>query len=245
LLMAGFFVLMGGYHAWALPRPASDTARPRPARLLAESWAVFVAFFRRRDLVIVLGFLLFYRFAEAQLLKLVPPFLLDPRADGGLGLTTQNVGVLYGTVGVVALTIGGLAGGVTIARFGLKRLLWPMVLCLCAPNLVFVYLAWAQPTNLGVIGSALAVEQFGYGFGFTAYLLYMMLIADGEHRTAHYAICTGFMALGVMLPGMAAGWVQEQLGYLNFFVWVCAATLPSFFVTALVKVDPSFGRKTA
>jgi PAT family beta-lactamase induction signal transducer AmpG len=242
-LVAVFFVLAGLYHAMVLPRPARDHPVNRPPRLLAGSFSVFAAFFRKQDLGIILGYLLLYRFAEAQLLKLVTPFLLDARGVGGLGLTTRQVGLVYGTVGIIALTLGGLVGGYVISRFGLKRLLWPMIVAMYAPNVVFILLALAQPDNLLVIGGALAVEQFGYGFGFTSYLLYMMLVAEGEHRTAHYAICTGFMALGMMLPGMAAGWIQQKLGYLNFFIWVCVATIPSIAVTARLKVDAAFGRK--
>ena len=202
---------------------------------------------RRTDVAVVgiaiLAFLLLFRFAEAQALKLVTPFLLDPIARGGLGLTTSQVGIVYGTVGVIALTIGGLLGGFVISRHGLKRWLWPMVFAMHVPNLIFVYLAFVQPQSAVLIATALAIEQFGYGFGFAAYLLYMIMVADGPHKTAHYAICTGFMALGMMLPGMVSGWIQEQLGYANFFVWVCFATLPAFIATALVKVERDFGRK--
>ncbi len=240
--LAALFVIVAAWHAWVLPRPASD--RPASQSEGVGYLRVLATFFQRPDLARVLGFLLLYRFAESQLLKLVPPFLLDAREAGGLGLTTQQVGFVYGTVGVIALSVGGILGGLAIARWGLKRLLWPMVLAMCAPNLVFVALAIAQPSSVPLIAGAFAVEQFGYGFGFCAYLLYMMLVAGGEHRTAHYALCTGFMALGMMLPGMPAGWLQEKLGYANFFVWVCVATLPAFFATALVKVDPDFGRKT-
>lgn len=244
-LAAIFFVLVGGYHWLWLPRPTQDPVRAKPAQFAANYLEVFAAFFRKQDITVILGFLLLYRFAEAQLLKLVPPFLLDARSAGGLGLSTQHVGLIYGTIGVIALTLGGLAGGVAIARGGLKRLLWPMILSMYLPNLVFIFLALAQPANLVLIGASLAVEQFGYGFGFTAYMLYMMYVADGEHRTAHYALCTGFMALGMMLPGFGAGWLQEKLGYVNFFIWVCLATVPSFLATALVKIDPAFGRKAA
>jgi PAT family beta-lactamase induction signal transducer AmpG len=187
--------------------------------------------------------LLLYRLAEAQLLKLVAPFLLDERARGGLGLTTQQVGLLYGTIGIIALLLGGLAGGYAISRFGLKRLLWPMLISMQLPLVVFVVLALLQPTSLALIGSALTIEQFGYGFGFTAYMVYMMMVSEGEHRTAHYAICTGFMALGMMLPGMPAGWIQDHLGYVTFFIWVCVATIPSFAATALINVEPTYGRK--
>jgi len=173
----------------------------------------------------------------------VTPFLLDARALGGLGLTTQQVGLAYGTVGVIALLLGGIAGGLVLSRYGLKRLLWPMILAMYLPNVVFILLAATQPSDVFTISAALAVEQFGYGFGFSAYLLFMMMVAAGEHRTAHYAICTGFMALGLMLPGMAAGWIEEKLGYQNFFIWVCVATIPSLLATACIKVDPAFGRK--
>ncbi len=242
-LIAGFFVLIGFYHLLALPKPTSDHAVKSNSQWVVDYFSVFAAFFRKQGIGTMVGFLLLYRLAEAQLLKLVTPFLLDPRALGGLGLTTPQVGIIYGTIGVIALTLGGLGGGYVISRFGLKRLLWPMIISMHLPNLVFVLLALLQPDNLYLIGGALAVEQFGYGFGFTAYMLYMMMVAEGEHKTAHYAICTGFMALGMMLPGMAAGWIQDHLGYPNFFIWVCVATIPSFAATALIKIDAGFGKK--
>lgn len=244
VLLAGLFALLGLYHLAVLPRPAGDRPAHREPQLLAGYLAVFAAFFRKPRIGSILAFLLLYRFAEAQLLKLVQPFLLDPRTDGGLGLSTDQVGIVYGTIGIIALTLGGLLGGFVISRFGLKRLLWPMVITMHLPNLVFVLLAWKQPESFFVISGAVAAEQFGYGFGFTAYMLYMMLVAEGENKTAHYALCTGFMALGMMLPGMPAGWLQDHLGYVNFFVWVCVATIPSFVATALVHVDGKFGRKT-
>ena len=242
-VVAGFFLLTALYHLVVLPRPAGDRPVARAQPLAAGYLEVFASFFRKKELLTILGYLLVYRLAEAQLLKLVTPFLLDERAVGGLALTTQQVGIVYGTIGILALTLGGLAGGYVISRFGLRRLLWPMIFTMHVPNAVFIFLAVVQPAHLPLIGAAVAVEQFGYGFGFTAYMVYMMMVADGEHKTAHYAICTGFMALGMMLPGMAAGWIQEQLGYVNFFWWVCVATLPSFAATALIKVDPAFGRK--
>jgi PAT family beta-lactamase induction signal transducer AmpG len=243
-LLTALFALAGFYHWLVLPKPAGDHAVQDKPQVLADFIAVFAAFFRKPDIGRILGFLLLYRFAEAQLLPLVKLFLLDARAVGGLGLTTEQYGLIYGTIGVIALILGGLLGGFVISRHGLKRMLWPMIIVMYAPNLVFIVLALAQPDSLILIGAALAIEQFGYGFGFAAYMVYMMLVADGEHKTAHYAICTGFMALGMMLPGMKAGWLQEQLGYVNFFIWVCVAAIPSFVATALIKVDPAFGRKT-
>ena len=242
--LAGVFFVLFLYHRWVLPRPASDVASLSDnGNAFAEFAATFAAFFKRKDIGLVLAFLLLFRLGEAQALKLVTPFLLDATSKGGLGLTTTQVGIVYGTIGVLALTCGGLLGGYMISRHGLKRWLWPMLLCVHLPNLVFVYLAAVQPSNLVIIASCIAVEQFGYGFGFAAYLLFMIMVADGPHKTAHYALCTGFMALGMMLPGMVSGWIQAQLGYTQFFVWVCAATLPSVVVAMFVKVEPNFGKK--
>ena len=246
-ILAGMFFVLFAWHRFALPRPEGDRPSVEGTRPLEGFLHAFASFFRRGDIWIVLGFLLLFRFGEAQALKLVAPFLLDPASQGGLGLTTADVGLVYGTFGVLALTLGGLLGGYVISLHGLKRWLWPMLLSVHLPNLAFVYLAYAMPTDIVLITIAIAVEQFGYGFGFAAYLLFMIMVAGsqegGRHKTAHYAICTGFMALGMMLPGMASGWIQEQLGYQRFFVWVCIATLPSLAVAALVRIDPEFGRK--
>ncbi len=244
-ILAGFFALVALYHHFALPRPTCDVVAKPSRNVLGGSLAVFAAFFRKKGIVPALAFLLFYRFAEAQLVKLVQPFLLDPREKGGMGLALDQVAFCYGTVGTVALLAGGLLGGWAVSRVGLKRLLWPMALAINVPNLVYVYLAVVQPASLAAVGVSIGVEQFGYGFGFAAYMLYMMLFAEGENKTAHYALCTGFMALGMMLPGLKAGWLQEQLGYVNFFGWVCLATIPSFAVTALIKVDDHYGKRRA
>jgi PAT family beta-lactamase induction signal transducer AmpG len=244
--LAAGFVAMALWHAGALPRPAADRPAPRGPALGQDVFEVFAAFFRRPDIGRVLAFLLLYRLGEAQALKLVAPFMLDSPDAGGLGLTTQDVGIAYGTIGVGALTVGGLLGGWIVSLFGLKRLLWPMLLAMHLPNGVFVALAAWQPAELWIVGAAIAVEQFGYGFGFTAYMVAMLMIAgEGRHQTAHYAICTGFMALGMMLPGMAAGALQTALGYPKFFVWVCIATLPSFAAAALLRIDPAYGRRSA
>jgi PAT family beta-lactamase induction signal transducer AmpG len=211
--------------------------------IFAEFVRTFVLFFKRKDIWLILLFLLFFRFAEAQLVKLVSPFLLDVREKGGLGLSTSEVGIVYGTVGIIALTAGGLLGGYVISKKGLRRWLWPMVIIMHTPDLMFVYLSQFQPFNFLLINSAVALEQFGYGFGFTAYTMYMIYVSQGEHKTAHYAICTGFMALGMMLPGMISGKIQELIGYQHFFLWVMISTIPGFIVAALVKIDPVFGKK--
>jgi MFS transporter, PAT family, beta-lactamase induction signal transducer AmpG len=242
-ILAALFLSLFAYHQFMLPRPAEDRAQAPSGAPLREFVATFAAFFKKTDILVILGFLLLFRLGEAQLLKLATPFLLDPLDKGGLGLSTAQVGLVYGTIGVIALTAGGLLGGLAIARFGLKRCLWIMVLAVHLPDLVFVYLATALPDNIYLIAACIAAEQFGYGFGFAAYMLYMIMVADGPHKTAHYAICTGFMALGMMLPGMASGWIQQQLGYQHFFIWVCIATIPAFLMAALVKLDPAFGKQ--
>jgi PAT family beta-lactamase induction signal transducer AmpG len=243
ILLSMVFGTVALFHRFALPRPADDRSVRQGGGGVSGFIAVFKGFFRKEHIGATLAYLLLYRLAEAQALKLVAPFLLDGRDVGGLGLTTGQVGLVYGTAGVIALTLGGILGGVIISMYGLKRMLWPMILIMHTPNVVFVYLAIAQPGSLYLIGGALVVEQFAYGFGFTAYMLYMMMVAEGENKTAHYAICTGLMALGMMLPGMAAGWIQDHLGYTKFFGWVLVCTIPSFIATAFLKVDPAFGKK--
>jgi PAT family beta-lactamase induction signal transducer AmpG len=242
-LMSALFLLLCAYHQFILPRPASDHRHTGGDAMWKGFVNTFRSFFQKKGIGVTLGFLLLYRLGEAQLLKMAAPFLLDPRDKGGLGLSTSEFGIVYGTVGVCALVLGGLAGGVAISRFGLKRALLPMVFIMHVPDLVFVYLATALPTSSVLIAACLAVEQFGYGFGFSAFMLYMILVADGEHKTAHYAICTGFMALGMMLPGMVSGWIQQHLGYQNFFIWACISTLPAFVMAALVDIKPEFGKK--
>jgi PAT family beta-lactamase induction signal transducer AmpG len=244
-VLTAMLVGLGIYHRFMLPVPSDDApAITDPTHdPLREFVATFIAFFRKRDIWLILGFILTFRLGESQLLKLALPFLKDPVAAGGLGLSTAEIGIAYSTVGVIALTLGGLAGGVVIARFGLQRCLWLMVFATHIPDLVFVYLAAAQPGNREFISALLALEQFGYGFGFTAMLLYMIMVSDGIHKTAHYAICTGLMALGMMVPGMISGRVQAWLGYQHFFVYVCLMTIPAFIMAALVKIDPGFGKK--
>ena len=242
-VLAGLFVALSAYHRWALPRPASDHAARREGNVVMSFVSVFTQFLARKNIGLLLAFLLLYRFGESQLVKMAPPFLLDGQAKGGLGLSTANVGLVYGTLGMVMLTVGGLASSYLVARDGMKRWLWPMALAINVPHLVYVYLALAQPTNLLLVALAVGVEQLGYGFGFTAYILFMIMNSDGEHKTAHYAICAGFMAMGMMLPGMFSGWIQAQLGYAHFFVWVCVAAIPCFIVTACIKVDEKFGRE--
>jgi len=244
-VMAGMFVLFFAWHRFALPRPADDkpTLHESYADIMQDFFQTFAAFFRKPQIGLIIAFLLLFRFSEAQLVKLTAPFLLDSSELGGLALSTGQVGFAYGTIGVLMLTIGGLLGGFLAARHGLKRWLLWMVVAINLPNAVYILLSSTLPDSLVLINLAIGVEQFGYGFGFAAYMLYMLYISNGAHQTAHYAICTGFMALGMMIPGMFSGWLQELIGYQYFFIWVLVATIPSFIVAMLIPLDASFGRK--
>lgn len=243
--VAAIFLGLSLYHWLVLPRPAVD----RPGSVvsvptfLGEFVRTFGAFFLKPRIGAMLAFVLLYRLGEAQLMKMVQPFLLDPRDRGGLGLTNDELGLIYGTVGVIIFILGALLGGFAVSRQGLKFWLWPMLLAIHLPDAAFIWLAYAQPESRWAIGAGVAVEQFGYGFGFTAFMMYLIYIARGEHRTAHYAICTGFMALGLMVPGMWSGWLQEHLGYRHFFVWVILATIPSFIAALRIPLEAEFGKR--
>ena len=242
------FAVVSLYHIFFLPRSADDAPRVK-ADEAANTWkelgASFVTFFTKPGVLLAIFFMLLYRLPEGFLIKLCMPFLVHPTSQGGLGLSTEMVGVVYGTFGVIALLGGGILGGIFASRVGLKKSLWWMALCMTLPCLTFVYLAYAQPSNTIVITIALCIEQFGYGFGFTAYMLYMMYFSEGEFKTSHYAICTAFMALSMMLPGFVAGYIQEAIGYINFFWMVMACCLATFVVTYFVDkhIDPEYGRK--
>ena len=239
MVLAGIFLSTWVYHKFVLPYPDSDAPAKSLAasHILKEFWQTFISFFQKRQAKVAILFMLLYRFPEAQLAKLSIPFLVDPISEGGLGLTTEQIGFVQGTVGIIGLTLGGILGGIAVSRHGLKRWIWPMVCAISIPDAVYVFLSYAQPESLSMINLCVFIEQFGYGFGFTAYMLYLIRFADGEHKTAHYAICTAFMALGMMLPGMAAGWLQEMMGYQLFFIWIMVCTLATFGVTALLKLE--------
>lgn len=243
------FLLLCLYHFFVLPNPEKhDSSADLHERqsiddVLTNIGKTFLSFFQKPGIIVALTFMLLYRLPEALLVKICQMFLLDPVEKGGLGLSTLDIGFAQGTVGVIGLTVGGILGGIAVAMHGFKKWLWPMVLSITLPDVVYILLAYYQPDNLLLISACLGVEQFGYGFGFTAYMLYMLYFARGEFQTAHYAFCTGFMALSMMLPGMISGWLQENLGYLNFFIVTMALTLVTFAVTTLVKVDSEFGKK--
>ena len=206
--------------------------------------AVFSSFFQKKQIGIVLAFILLFRLGESQLLKMLTPFLLDDKGLGGMGLTTQQIGIVYGTVGLISLTIGGIIGGIAISRDGLGKWMLPMILTMHLPIIGFILLAHFHPVSIYFIYITVIAEQFGYGFGFAAFMMYLIYVAEGESKTSHYSIATGFMALGMMLPGMLSGFIQEYLGYANFFIWVFLATIPGLILSRFLIFPSDFGKKT-
>lgn len=236
-VLAAVYALISLYHTLALPKPALDIPRKTATENVFAGFSeTFKTFFIKKDIWLILFFLLTYRLGEAQLLRLAKPFLMDSLAGGGLGLKTSSIGLIYGTFGVIALLLGGILGGILIARNGgLKKWIIPMVFFLNATNLFYVFLAYTQPVNIWITAGLVVFEQFSYGFGFTAYMLFLIRIADGQFKTAHYAFGTGIMALSMFIPGFFAGLIQEFLGYKLFFIWVCICTIPGILASFWVR----------
>lgn len=246
--VTGLFIALWLWHRYILPKPDADSRGQKATS--SEIWnnlklsvKTFFTKFPLRETVIAFMFMLFYRMPEGLLTKVSSLFLIDNGANGGLGLSPQEFGLVSGTVGVVGLTLGGILGGISAGRDGLKRWLWPMVCAISLPDLVYVYLSYAMTDSLWVINGCVFVEQFGYGFGFTAYMLYLIYYSQGEYKTSHYALCTALMSLSLMLPGFIAGWLQQLLGYFWFFVIVCVLCSVTFIVSYFVDIDPDFGKK--
>lgn len=242
-LVAAVFLAISIYHQIIIPRPE----KPKPAysfkAVMADLSDNMQSFLQKKNLLIALIFILLYRLGEAQLVKMIAPFMLDPIELGGLGMTTTQQGLLYGTIGTVFLIIGGIVGGVLAAKYGLKKMIWYMAFAMNLPNLLYVIMAFTHPESMITIGFYVSLEQLGYGFGFTAFTLYILQFAQGKHQTTHYAIATGFMALGMMLPGMVSGWIQEYTNYLTFFVWVAFCSIPGLLIIPFLHIDPEFGKK--
>ncbi len=244
LVAGGLMILLWLYHSYILPHPVADcTIGISGSNILKEFGMTFVSYFKKPNILPALLFILLFRFPEAQLGKIAPLFLVDDAAAGGLALTTGQVGFAQGTLGVIGLLLGGILGGITLSRFGLKKCIWYMVAAISVPDLVYVYLSWFPTHNMALVSTCIFIEQMGYGFGFTAYTLFLMYFARGEHQTSHYAISTGIMALGMMLPGMISGMLQESMGYRTFFIWVIACCAVTCAVSAIIKYEPDFGKK--
>ena len=246
LLSAALFTAVTLWHIYALPRVEKVQAERPDSPVLEGAGRALVTFFRKPGVWVAIIFMLLYRLPEALSVKMLSPFMLDPVQDGGLGLTTVQSGMAYGTIGVIALTRGGILGGVAASRWGLRKSLWPMALSLALPCAVYLYMSVVQP-SFAVVSLCVAIDQFGYGFGFTAYMLYMIYFSEGEFKTSHYAICTAFMALSMMIPGLFAGFMQESLGYTGFFIVVMVCCLATVAMTFVVRrrVNPEFGRKSS
>jgi len=240
-----FLVLAGIYHIWQLPKVELDNKNISFKSIVDDFIGTFKTFFKLENIGTHIAVLLLFRLGEAQLVKLAQPFLLDDRINGGLGLSNAEIGLFYGTIGVSALTIGGILGGMIVSRDGLKKWFLPMILAINIPNSMYLLLAYFTPESSWAVGGAIAMEQFGYGFAFTAYMMYMIYITkdSGKYKTAHFAFATGFMALGMMIPGMPSGWLQELMGYTNFFVWVLVSMIPMLILYKYMNIDPEFGKK--
>lgn len=243
--VAGLIIGLWLWHRFALPVPAEDAPRTGVTvnNIMAEFGHTVKTFFEKPQFFTALLFILFYRMPEGLLVKVSALFLIDPPHNGGLGLSPQDYGFVNGTVGVIALIVGGILGGVVVSRDGLKRWLWPMVASITLPDLVYVYLSYTLPDNLFIVSACIAVEQFGYGFGFTAYMLYLVYFSQGSYKTSHYALCTAFMSLSLMLPGFVAGMLQESVGYQTFFIIVVCMCILTPIVSLFLKIDPKFGLK--
>ncbi len=237
-----FFLFI--YHSFILPHPAQDFPdKEREKGYLKEFIKVYKLFFKKKQINWIIGFLLIYRLGEAQIVKMSQPFLFDPRSAGGLGLSTSQVGFAYSTIGVIALLVGGILGGIAVSKGGLKSWIWWMFAAINIPHVLYIYLSFFQPESFTLITLSVAGEQFGYGFGFTAYMLYMIYVSEGDFKTSHYALCTGFMALSMMIPGAFSGIIEEFLGYKFFFVWVFISMIPGYFIIKALDIDPEFGKK--
>ena len=246
--VAGLFIALWLYHSYILPKPKDDKGMEKldGSKLMSELKHTVVTFFTKmpvKEVTIAILFMLLYRMPEGLLAKVSSLFLIDSHGAGGLGLSPQEYGLVQGTVGIIGLTLGGILGGMAAGKDGLKKWLWPMVFAITIPDFVYVYMSYALPDSLLVVNICVFFEQFGYGFGFTAYMLYLIYFSQGEYKTSHYALCTALMALSMMIPGLFAGALQEAVGYRSFFIIVMIFCAVTFIVSRLVKIDPEFGKK--
>ena len=245
VIVAFIMAVITIYNYFSTPRietkALEDESEPKPKISFGE---VFASFFQKKQIGLVLSFILLFRLGESQLLKMLTPFLLDEKSLGGMGLTTEDIGLIYGTFGVSALVIGGILGGIAISKDGLGKWMLPMILTMHLPIIGFILLSHFHPTSIFYVYATVICEQFGYGFGFAAFMMFLIYVADGESKTSHYSIATGFMALGMMLPGMLSGYIQEYLGYASFFIWVLCTTIPGLILSRFLIFPKDFGKKS-
>lgn len=239
IIIGALMALLAIYHRFALPHV--ETSRHEQFRLdeqAHEFWLTLKVFGTKPHLITALLFILLFRLPEGLLTKIVPLFLLRSTEEGGLALSNEHFGIIYGTLGVIGLLLGGIIGGWAVSRWGLKRCLWPLVLCITLPDIVYVYLSYYPTDSLWLIGTCVCIEQLGYGLGFAAYTLYLVTFSRGERSTAVFSICTAGQYLGgVMLPGIVSGFISDSTGYPTFFLIVMALCLVTFAVTAMVKIE--------
>jgi MFS transporter, PAT family, beta-lactamase induction signal transducer AmpG len=244
IIVGLLMILITLYNYFVTPKSESNSSiSDGESASKASFGAVFISFFQKKQIGLVLAFILLFRLGESQLLKMLTPFLVDDKAVGGMGLTTEDVGIIYGTFGVLALVIGGILGGIAISKQGLTKWMLPMILMMHLPIIGFILLSYFHPISVYYIYATVICEQFGYGFGFAAFMMFLIHVAEGESKTSHYSIATGFMALGMMLPGMLSGYIQEYLGYANFFIWVFIATIPGLILSRFLIFPKDFGKK--
>lgn len=241
IIVGVLMVLLALYHSAVLPKVEGVMPEDKSDNMIVHQLKEFVntlkVFITKPHIVSALCFILLFRLPEGLLTKIVPLFLTRSAEEGGLALSDVDFGMIYGTLGVIGLLAGGIVGGWAVSRWGLKKCLWPLVLCITLPDLVYVYLSFVPTTDLWLIGSCVCIEQIGYGLGFAAYTLYLVTFSRGERSTAVFSICTAGQYLGgVMLPGIVSGFISENIGYQNFFMLIMAFCLVTFAVTACVKI---------
>ncbi len=244
ILVGILMVFLTVYNFFSTPTIEENTIETKAEDEQKSFYTVFASFFKKKQIGLVLAFILVFRLGESQLLKMITPFLVDPKSVGGMGLETEDVGLIYGTFGLIALLLGGILGGIAISQQGLTKWMLPMILSMHLPILGFILLAHFHPASIYYVYAVVIVEQFGYGFGFASFMMYLIYVAEGESKTSHYSIATGFMALGMMLPGMLSGYIQQYLGYGNFFIWVLLATIPGLILSRFLIFPKDYGKKT-
>lgn len=239
LILGVLMLLLGLYHAFILPKVETVVHdRFDFMEQMREFWLTLKVFAAKPHIISALCFILLFRLPEGLLTKIVPLFLKRSTAEGGLAMNDVDFGLIYGTLGVIGLLLGGLLGGWAVSRWGLKKCLWPLVLCITLPDIVYVYLSYYPTESLWLIGSCVCAEQLGYGLGFAAYTLFLVHFSRGERSTAVFSICTAGQYLGgVMLPGMVSGLISDSIGYQNFFWLIMLLCLVTFAVTAWVKIE--------